>query len=194
MALIYFARLESPRNLGAAVVIRTTTSVTVNIPIDVHGMVTDHSNSITYVGRARIESASGVRFRVVRSLSYPTVSPTLASRIVNQPAGALVALISPHSAAAYRHVPKVRRPVIYSPCGPEVGRIAVAHASMSLITAELQGGRSWLLPSWSLSGVIHAGWSQGRQIATVTTLAIYPQYLRFLPAPIVRYRPMSGAY
>jgi hypothetical protein len=192
MARSYFARLESSRQFGAAVVIRTSTSVTVNIPIDVRGLVTDHADSITYNGRARIATASGVRFRVVRALSYPTVSPTLATEIANQPAGALVALIPPHSPAAYRHLPKVRRPVIYSPCGPEVGKIAVAHASMSLTTAKLQGDRSWLLPSWSLWGVVHAGWSPGRQNATVSTIAIYPQFLRFLPAPIVRYRPGRG--
>lgn len=192
MARSYFARLESPRQFGPAVVIRTSTSVTVNIPIDVRGLVTDHSDSVTYVGKSRIATASGARFRVVRALSYPTVSPTLATEIANQPAGALVALIAPHSPTAYRHLPKVRRPVIYSPCGPEVGMITVAHASISLTTAKLQGGRSWLLPSWSLSGVVHASWSPGRQIASVSTIAIYPQFLRFLPAPIVRYRPGRG--
>jgi hypothetical protein len=44
-----------------------------------------------------------------------------------------------------------------------------------------------------LSGVVHAGWSPGRQMATVMTVAISPRLLRYLPAPIIRYaRPKNG--
>jgi hypothetical protein len=173
------AQLVPGVQLGRPMAVRSATDVEVDVALAVHGVATDERFDVEYLPGGRLGAASGPLTSVVGEVTYPTIAPLSAARLLRQPKGALVGLrgLSSASATAPAHS-GMPAPTLY--CTATASVESVSDASMTLSANVLANGAVWLLPSWSFS-------TADDEIVSASLVAISPRYLLY-EVPRIRYR------
>jgi hypothetical protein len=166
--------------LGGTITSRSATSEGVMVPLAVHGVVTDQRFGVDFYPGGRLAAAAGPLANVIGEVTYPTISPRSAARLLQRPIGALVALGPLSSMATTGSPGHSGMPVSTLYCSAEKSLESASKASLTLSTKVLSNGNVWLLPTWTYSA-IPDGYSEA------TSVAISPKYLHYRPAT-VRYR------
>jgi hypothetical protein len=173
------AQLVPGVQLGRPLAVRSATDVEVDVALTVHGVATDERFDVEYLPGGRLGAASGPLTSVVGEVTYPTITPLSAARLLRQPKGDLVGLRGLSSAATT--APKhsgTPAPTLY--CAATASVESVSDASMTLSANVLANGAVWLLPSWSFS-------TADDEVVPASLVAISPRYLLY-EVPRIRYR------
>lgn len=146
----------SEDELGAPTVSRYEAGVNVSFQFVAGGLETDQAVQVEYGPGSTVLAASGVVATATASTTYPTISPAQAVGLLIDDAG----------------------PVPGESSRPTV-TVEIDKAVLALATYTLADGRSYLLPTWNLSGTEGGSTGAAHSTYTGSVLAVPTKYVQF---------------
>jgi hypothetical protein len=155
--------------LGATHLSRASSAIDVEFRLVIGGLATDQWESVSYGPGGVVIYVSGVSVNATPSASYSTTSAAAAACL----------LAGDGYVSSFGYVPTGRSSCNTGATGSDVVNVTINSAVPELSTFVLADGKSWLLPTWGMSGpeagsLVTAGSTYRGSVLSIPTQFVQP--------------------